>query len=151
MQQRPPGPTSVKQNIIQEEANDINGRLIPNSGGGFSFKLCDMNRLRRFIILGSENNSYYGAPEIVTLENVLCVKNLLDQKRHQEVLDTITEYSKKGRIAKEEPILSILAMCANHRDLDVRKAALTKVVEICNIPTKLFRFLELTQDTINDQ
>ena len=151
--------TSIKR---EEEApptqgKQLNERQVMNDAGGFSFEVCDMNRLRRYIVLGSETNTYYSSksidPDLAKAENSLanikCVENLLLQKRHEDVLETIKEYSVSGRIAKEEPILQILSLCAGHEDVEIRRAALRRVVDICNIPTKLFKFLDLTQDRID--
>ena len=32
---------------------------VPNSAGGYAWPLSDMNRLKRFLCLGSEGGSYY--------------------------------------------------------------------------------------------
>merc|ERR1712013_137324 len=134
-----------------EDDEDTIARLVANSGGGKSFQVCDINRLKRFIVLGSETNTYYSTKEDVLAENVLCVRSLLNANRHKEVLDVITTFSKSGRVPKEEPILVVLALCATHESLEIRKAAYSKVNEICNIPTKLFRFLQLTQNDIDEK
>ena len=34
---------------------------IPNSAGGYAWPLSDMNRLKRFLCLGSEGGSYYAS------------------------------------------------------------------------------------------
>jgi 60 kDa SS-A/Ro ribonucleoprotein len=135
------------------QKDKLNERQVKNAAGGYSFKVCDMNRLRRFIVLGSEHNTYYSTQTAAknTLENIKCLQALLDKNRHKEVLETITEYSLSGRVAKEDPILSILALCAGHENMEIRKAAFGKVVQICNIPTKLFKFLDLTQDAIDNK
>lgn len=158
LQSSPPNkPPTNRPSVPPTQRQALNDRQVKNRADGFSFKVCDLNRLKRFIVLGSEHNTYYSTPGQNphlsnqlqnTIDNIQCIQNLLRQGRHDEVLETITTFSVEGRVAKEEPILAILAMCAEHSKLEVRKAAYTRVVEICNIPTKLFRFLELTQDKI---
>lgn len=147
-----PAPTVVKPPQVE--------RQVENAAGGYSFAVCDVNRLKRYLILGSEKNAYYstpGQPSFLSKDqqahraNIQCLQNLLQQKRHEEVLDIITQYSREGRVPREDPILTVLALCAGHEDNEIKKAALNRVVKICNIPTKLFRFLELTQDDIYRQ
>ena len=116
-------------------------------GLAFKFEVCDMQRLWRFLILGAESNTYNVLANS-GLENIICVRNLLDAGHHVEVLNLVEEYSRNGRCPREEPILMILAFCAVHSNPVIRKAAYNRVNSICNIPTKLFRFLELTQTTI---
>ena len=48
----------VKHEEGEDDADTI-ARLVANSGGGKSFRVCDINRLKRFIVLGSETNTYY--------------------------------------------------------------------------------------------
>jgi len=42
---------------------------VPNSAGGFSFQVDDWTRLERFLILGSEGNTYYTTAAVLTREN----------------------------------------------------------------------------------
>merc|ERR1712036_111604 len=96
----------------QREMMKTYAKQVRNNNNGYSFQVCDMERLRRFIVLGSEFNTYYVSAKEITLDTVQCVKRLLKNGKHKEVLETIESYSKEGRVAKEEPLLTVLALCA---------------------------------------
>jgi len=140
----------MMNSLFQTDKNKethMEGR-VPNKGGGHSYQACDMQLLQRFIVLGSEQPTYYSTAEQVLVESVLCVKRLLDRNHFNAVLDLIEKFSKEGRVPKEDPILTVLAICANRAETAIRQAAYAKVNSICNIPTKLFRFIELTHKDI---
>lgn len=122
-----------------------------NNGGGYSFQACDMTRLQRFIVLGCEESSYYASSDKLMPENVQCVHRLIANGHHKELLDLIEKFSHQGRVPKEDPILVVLSICATDERIEVRQAAYEKVNAICNIPTKLFRFIEISHAKIESQ
>ena len=122
-----------------------------NSAGGYSFQVCDMTRLRRFLVLGSENGSYYANKNTLGRENIGCIQRLVAGGRGIEVIDVIKEYSVSGRVAKEDPILLALTNCAMYDNVELQRAAYAVLPEICNIPTKLFKFIGLCQTFINQR
>jgi len=42
---------------------------VPNSAGGYAWKVDDWTRLHRFLVLGSEGGSYYAIERALTAEN----------------------------------------------------------------------------------
>ena len=84
-----------------------------NNAGGYSYVISDWDRLQRFLILGSEGNTYYVSERKMTLDNAECVKKCLaeDGKR---VVDMICEISDNGRAAKNTPAIFALAMAASY-------------------------------------
>lgn len=144
-----------------EEHNEMESRdqLEPTNR---LLSISDTDRLERFCILGCESSTYKVNRENI-LDNIVCVNRLIDQRRHREIIAILKKISSSGRNARADPILTVLAICGTHvspdvRDLDaeekktkkkldaeVRKVALDAVVDICNISTKLFRFIEISQ------
>merc|ERR1712013_62216 len=121
---------------------------VANDNAGFGYQLCDMDRLKRFLTLGSEFNTYYVSAKKIELDSVECVNRLIANNKYQQMLDLVDNYNKEGRVAKDDPLLLVLAICATHERLEVRKAAYEKVKSICNIPTKLFSFIDMTHEDI---
>ena len=54
--------------ILPEHSDPVNRpcdeRQVLNNAGGFVFKLAPMDRLRRFLILGSNSNSFYASEKV---------------------------------------------------------------------------------------
>ena len=55
-------------NVPQSEA--LSGQ-VKNSAGGFSFPVDDWTRLERFLVLGSEGNTYYATAAVLTRARTL--------------------------------------------------------------------------------
>ena len=146
----PPKPrtpsVSSEEDISQLEALDDQ---ILNNAGGYSFQVCDMVKLKRFIVLGSETGSYYSIPKDMAMSNILALDRLINDGHGTQVIDMLRSYSAMGRCAKDDIIIICLMQCAMCEKEDVSKAAYDAVPVICNIPTKLFLFLDMCQIKIN--
>jgi 60 kDa SS-A/Ro ribonucleoprotein len=86
---------------------------VKNNAGGYVFQVSDWNRLNRFLILGSESDTYYVSSEKLSLENAKVISNLLS-KDGRKVVDTIVEISEAGRAPKQDATLFALAMAATY-------------------------------------
>lgn len=122
-----------------------------NSCGKVVYKLDDLARLKRFMFLGSENNSLYINKNDLTKENLHSLENLLVQERYDDILNVIIEY--KDRSFKKDYLLYVLARCCSIKiDEKAENALVLKdfkadcfklTSDICGIPTHLFLFIEL--------
>jgi 60 kDa SS-A/Ro ribonucleoprotein len=97
-----------------------------------------MQRLRRFLCLGSEGGTYYQGEKELGIENAKAILKLIESGRGVEVVETIKTYSIEGRTSKQNPIMFALALCAKSTDLPTKQAAYGSLSEICRIPTHLF-------------
>ena len=118
---------------------------VPNSAGGFSWEVDDMQQLRRFIVLGTEGGTYYIGEKELGKENALSIIRLIQAKRGVEVIEEIVRYSVEGRTAKQNPIIFALALCARDDDLATKKAAYDALNKVCRIPTHLFAFVQFCE------
>lgn len=84
---------------------------VPNNAQGYSWAVDDLTRLTRFLILGSENGTYYVGERELTRQNLATLDRLLLAGRGREVVDLIVEISQAGRAAKNDPALFALARC----------------------------------------
>jgi len=112
---------------------------IKNNAGGYVFKIDDMERLRRFLILGTEGGTYYVAERKLTADNTEHIANMLD-KNPYDVIDEVVEISHKGRAAKNDPAIFVMALAATHKNQRVRSYALKNLNGVCRIATHLFTF-----------
>ena len=112
-----------------------------NNATGFSFVVDDWARLDRFLILGSEDGTYYVSERALTRQNASCVERCLDQNGLRAV-KRIVEISDTGRAPKNDAAIFALALAASHSDAAVRKAALDALPKVCRIGTHLFQFAE---------
>lgn len=120
---------------------------VKNNAGGFGFAVDKWQRLRRFLILGSEGGTYYVREPKLTRENaenvIACIRE--DGRR---TVDEIVRVSDEGLAYKNDPALFALAL-ANSRAYaseETRRAALAALPKVARIGTHLFHFLQFADD-----
>ena len=116
--------------------------MIQNDAGGYVFAIDDEERLMRFLILGSDSNTYYSTAKELTLESAEAIKNMIiaDCKK---CVDIIVNISDSGRAPKNDPAIFALAMCASFgKTADERNYALAALNKVCRTATHLFQFVE---------
>jgi 60 kDa SS-A/Ro ribonucleoprotein len=113
---------------------------VPNSAGGHSFPLGDLDRLRRFLILGSEGGTYYTKEADLTKDNAATIQRLIAAGRGVEAVNEITTISVEGRNPKQKPVVFALAVCAGAKDRETSKAALAALPTVCRTGYQLFLF-----------
>ena len=112
-----------------------------NNAGGFSFQVDDMQRLRRFMVLGSEGGTYYVGEKELGKKNAEAILRLISNGKGCDVVKEVVTYSVEGRTAKQNPVIFVLALCARSDDLATKKAAYEALSKVCRIPTHLFAFV----------
>ena len=95
----------------QISSRDARGapRTVANSAGGQAFAVNDAERLRRFLVLGSDEGTYYATPRTHTEECVASVVRMIAAGRGEEVVATIRQVSTEGRAPRQTPALAALA------------------------------------------
>ena len=113
---------------------------VPNNAGGYAWAIDDWKRLDRFLILGSERGTYYGAERELTQENaeatLRCIK--ADGRR---TVSRIVELSESGRAPKNDPALFALALAAALGDEETKRLAWGALPRVARIGTHLFHFV----------
>ena len=138
------GPIIPPVNELPPDAGQVR-----NEAQGYSYVVKKLERVKRYIVLGTEGGTYYATEKEGREDNVKCVLALLKENNHVDgLLNMLEQYSKEGRATKEDALLTALMTCVMYDDKNIQKKAYEKVVSICNIPTKLFRFIELCQQHI---
>jgi 60 kDa SS-A/Ro ribonucleoprotein len=134
----------------------VNENQTVNSGEMLVYKLDDIERLKRFIFLGSENGSLHINKDILEYQNIMCLENLLDKCRYDDILDVINKC--KNTNYRNDYLIYVLARSCSIRldddplfwKKDFRSDCYKLVLEICTIPTHLFLFIQL-YETINSK
>ena len=139
--QRPePVENQLGLNMIPQNEK-IRDDQVENSAKGMVWQVNDLNRLRRFLVLGSEQPTYYIGQKELGTENAKAIWRLFEAGRGVEVVNEILIFSLEGRTAKQNSIMLALAMCARLGDLPTKRRAYEMMPQICRIPTHLFMFV----------
>ena len=121
----------------------LSNNQVNNNAGGHVWKVDDLQRLRRFLCLGSEGGTYYTGEKQLGMENVKCVLRLIEAGKGEEAIKEIVNFSTEGRAANQKAIIFVFALCAR-QDIDpkVKKLCYEKLPEVLRISTHLFHFIE---------
>lgn len=112
---------------------------VKNSAGGFVFQISDEERLRRFLILGTDGGTYYISAKDLTKDNAGVVIKMA-QEDPVTLLKVITDVSLRGAAPKQNATIFALAIACSFGDEDHRKAALAAIPLVCRTGTHLFLF-----------
>lgn len=128
------------------QSEPLSPNQVANNAGGFVYGLDRWQRLDRFLILGSDSNTYYQSARELTLENAKVVVEcwLADAQRTAR---RIGEISFSGRAPKNDSAIFALALGATMGKADntpetlIRQAALGQLRIVCRTSTHLFQFV----------
>lgn len=123
------------------QSEQLSEQQVLNNAGGYVFHIDDWARLDRFLILGSDEPTYYQKARDLTIANAKCVSRCWDLD-WQRTAKRIAEISDKGRAAKNDAAIFALAMGACHKEVKVRVAALDQLSAVCRTGTHLFQFVD---------
>ena len=127
-------------NIAQTEK--VPGKnQVKNNAGGYVFQITPWDMFKRFLIIGSQSNSYYADAKSITTDNV---DNLIKciQEDGMRVVNMIVEVSDKGLAAKNDPAIFALALVATYGNDDVKRYAFQNLNNVCRIGTHIMMFAE---------
>ena len=119
-------------------------KQVRNSAGGFAWAVDEWTRLRRFLILGSEDGSYYATERALTRENADVVARCIAADGAKTVRE-IVAVSTEGRAPKNDPAIFALAMAAGLGDEATRRLALESLPAVCRTGTHLFQFAQFAE------
>lgn len=117
---------------------------VKNNAGGFVYTISPWDRLDRFLVLGSDSNTYYQKARDLTIENAGVIGECvgLDAER---TVQRIVEISVAGRAPKNDPAIFALALIAKNGDKDARQHAFAAVAKVCRTATHLMQFVETSR------
>lgn len=114
---------------------------VENNAGGYVFEVSDMARLDRFLILGTEQGTYYATEQKLTIDNANFIVALI-KKNGVEAVRRIKEISLSGRAPKNDPALFALSLAITFGDEATRKKAYGALSSVARIGTHLFHLAE---------
>ena len=119
----------------------IAGELqVRNGARGYVYPLAPLDRVDRFLILGSEGGTYYASERVLTIENVSHLAALA-RTDGAAVLDRVIAISESGRAPKVSPAIFALALIAGLAEDATRARALDEGLRrVCRTGSHLLEF-----------
>lgn len=121
-------------------SNISTAKQVQNNAGGVVFSLDKWKRLERFLVLGSDSNTYYQKAPALTKQNAACVTECWaeDAARTHQI---ITDVSLTGRAPKNSPAIFAIALGIINANEHIRKAAYMSIPLVCRTSTHLFELV----------
>lgn len=119
-------------------------RQVKNNAGGYVFKVDDLARARRFLILGTDGPTFYQTARALTIENAEVIVQLAGHPEHGlELVRMILDVSTRGLAMRRQPAIFALALAAAKGHPDVRALALSDGIfrSVIRTGTDLFQFV----------
>lgn len=117
--------------------------MVENNAGGYAFESSDLDKLDRFLVLGTEGGTYYVNEQKLTVDAAKGITELIGQ-HGKVVVDRVVEISDQGRAAKNTPALFVLSICTSPAiaDTETRRAAFDALPKVARTGTHLFQFVD---------
>lgn len=133
--------TLVRKDLIPQ-SEPLDARQVKNNAGGFVYELDIWGRLHRFLILGSDAQTYYQSARDLTRENAAVIDQCWSVD-YGRTAQAIADISVAGRAPKNSPAIFALAMGTLSENVDARRAALAAVDQVCRTASHLFEFASI--------
>ncbi len=136
--------TRVNRNVTSQRTR-ARGDQVRNNAGGFVFELSLWDKVRRFLILGTEKGTYYVDAPALTRQNVSVIEQAVkvDARR---LVDLIVEVSDNALAPKNSPALFALAVALTDAP-DTDKAYVRQAVnKVARTGTHIFEFAQYVEN-----
>lgn len=119
--------------------------MVKNNAGGYVFEVSPQDRLKRFLLIGSEGGTYYVGEQKLTQDNAASIISLI-KSDGLSVVNTVVDFAVNRRAPKADAGIFVLALCATYGDSDTKTASYAAISKVCNTSTHLFTFLANIQN-----
>jgi 60 kDa SS-A/Ro ribonucleoprotein len=116
-----------------------------NNAGGYTFTVTPEKQFERFLLLGSENGSFYVDEAKLTRENAENAINFI-QKAGKVAVERIVAISQGGLAQKNDAAIFALALVTAFGNQEAKQAAYAAIPKVCRTGTHLFTFCQNVQD-----
>lgn len=121
------------------QTEPLDDRQVQNDAGGYVYPVDDAVRMHRFLIMGSENGSYYQNERKLTLDNAAATRRHIATDGLGAV-EHIVDVARRRRAPKMSPALFCLALAASADNADTRKAARAALPTVAGTASMLQEF-----------
>lgn len=117
--------------------------MVKNRSGAYAFKASDMTRINRWLLTGSQNNSFFAKKEELTKDNINIFKAGLNTDL-KSVADSMVYASTHG--VSQSTVIFALALMSAEENFDVKQAFKKIFPMIIRTASQLYEFLMYVSD-----
>jgi 60 kDa SS-A/Ro ribonucleoprotein len=113
---------------------------VQNNAGGFVFEITPLQKLDRFLIIGTSGGSFYQSESKLTDQNVDAIVALI-KANGKVVVDRVIEISQAGRAKNNDYALLVMALVFAHGDVPTKLYAKDKLSLVARTGTHFMHFV----------
>lgn len=117
---------------------------VKNNAGGYVFEVSDVQRLERFLILGTDKGTYYVTEKDLTKQNVDFLRKMISIDA-ETVLKTTVAISEAGRAYRNEPAIFVMALLLAEGPVEVKEFVVESTPKVVRTATHLYTFMEFIE------
>jgi 60 kDa SS-A/Ro ribonucleoprotein len=111
---------------------------VVNSAGGFVFKVSELSRLERFLILGTDGGTYYVGEKDLTKQNVDFVRKMIASSP-ESVLTAVIDVSVNGRAYRNDAAIFVLALLLAEGPESIKAAVVDAAPKVARTATHVYQ------------
>lgn len=121
--------------------------MVKNNAGGFTFAITNQELLERFLLIGSEQGTYYVDGKTLTVENASKIIQYIKEDG-LTVLSTVVDVLRNKKAPKVDASIFVLALLAAHGTPEVKQKVYQAIYfpKVLKTATHLFMFLANIQN-----
>lgn len=128
------------RNTVTPQSEQADARQVPNSAGGWSFSVSDTERIKRFLMIGTDGGTYYISERTLTRENADVVIEFA-RVNGTALVRLLHSVSVSGRAPRQNPALFALAAVFAFGNEAAKKEAEGVFNSVVRTGTHLFTFV----------
>jgi 60 kDa SS-A/Ro ribonucleoprotein len=113
---------------------------VKNNAGGFVFEISGLQKLDRFLIIGTSGGTFYASEKDITKQNTDEVVKLI-KANGKVVVDRVVEISQAGRAKNNDYALLVMALVFTHGDVATKMYAKDKLNLVARTGTHFMHFV----------
>ncbi len=119
----------------------VSENQVKNNAGGYGFAVDNFTRLNRFLMLGSQDGSYYQGERDLTRENIDNIVAVI-KSDGMRVAQRVHEVSTRGLALKQDPTLFTWALLMKYGDDPTRSWVYAHTSEVARTGTHIMRLVD---------
>ncbi len=132
-------PKKVIPKVVGQTVKAKRTQVLGN-GNGYVFKLNPIKQLERFLILGSDQPTFYQTAQALTRQNAKVVEACW-QKLPKETMFTIRDVTVENRAPRKSPAIFAMALGTLSENVEARQLVYANLGSIARTASQLFEFL----------
>lgn len=130
---------------VTAQSEQADPSQVVNSAGGYAFTVSDIQRLERFLIIGTDGGTYYVGERDLTKQNVSFIRKMIKEDARC-VLNTTIDVSDKGRAYRNDAAIFVMALLLTDAPAEFKQDVVNTIPQVVRIATHAYELAEFIKN-----